>query len=137
MSHYYNQADLEWIPELVKLAPQASASFFAFEKEVYHSDGALPLKTKELLAVAAAHLTGCPYCIDVHVQKYRKLGGTREEIVEAVLVAASTQAGAVLSHATQALAAFHRAASAEGSTSGDEHRNRNGDGDRSGPACFC
>jgi len=137
MNHYYNHADLERISELVKLAPQASAAFFAFEKEVYHSGGFLPLKTKELLAVAAAHLTGCPYCIDVHVQKYRKLGGTREEMIEAVLVAASTRAGAVLSHATQALAAFHRAAAGEGSTSGDEHGKRTGDGDRSGPACFC
>ncbi|MGO4179790.1 carboxymuconolactone decarboxylase family protein [Paenibacillus sp. TAF43_2] len=61
---------------------------------------------KELIAVAVAHVIGCPYCIDVHVKKCKELGGTREEIIEAVLVAASTRAGAILSHATHALISF-------------------------------
>jgi len=108
MSHYYSPDDLKRIPELVKLAPKASSSFLAFEQEVYSSSGGIPLKTKELIAVAVAHVTGCPYCIDTHVQRYRDLGGTREEVLEAVLVAASTRAGAVLSHAVQALSAFER-----------------------------
>ncbi|MGG1514044.1 carboxymuconolactone decarboxylase family protein [Paenibacillus oryzisoli] len=123
MSHYYSREDLAAIPELVKQAPQAATSFFTFEKEIYHADGAVPLKTKELLAIAVAHVTGCPYCIDTHVQRYRALGGTMEEVMEAVLVAASTQAGAVLSHATQALAAFQRA----------EHKS----GTDKTPECFC
>jgi len=127
MSHYYSQADLKKIPELVKLAPQASSSFFAFEKEVYKSGGAIPLKTKELVAVAVAHVTRCPYCIDTHVQRFKELGGTREEIVEAVLVAASTKAGAILSHATQALSAFDRDLPLP-----DEGRD-----DRAEPECFC
>lgn len=105
MESYYTPANLKRIPELVQLAPQAAESYFAFEKRVYASD-ALPLKTKELIALAVAHVTGCPYCIDVHVGKYKALGGTREEIMEAVLVAASTRAGAVLSHAVHALNAY-------------------------------
>ncbi|MGG1553540.1 carboxymuconolactone decarboxylase family protein [Paenibacillus ferrarius] len=123
MSHYYSREDLAAIPDLVKLAPQAATSFFTFEKEIYHTGGAVPLKTKELIAIAAAHVTGCPYCIDTHVQRYRALGGTPEEIMEAVLVAASTRAGAVLSHATQALTAFQRA----------EHKS----GHDKTPECFC
>ncbi|UQZ84642.1 Alkyl hydroperoxide reductase AhpD [Paenibacillus konkukensis] len=129
MSHYYSYADLKKIPELVKLAPQASAAFFAFEKEVYTSTGAIPLKTKELIAVAVAHVTGCPYCIDTHVQRYKALGGTREEIVEAVLVAASTEAGAALSHATQALASFERSGPLPDSGKRED--------DRAAPECFC
>lgn len=108
MGHYYNREDLASIPELAKLTPQAASSFWAWEKEIYHEEGAIPLKTKELLAIAVAHVTGCPYCIDTHVQRYQALGGTMEEVMEAVLVAAATRAGAVLSHATQALAAFRR-----------------------------
>ncbi|MDR7315659.1 carboxymuconolactone decarboxylase family protein [Brevibacillus nitrificans] len=127
MSHYYHQDDLKKIPELVQLAPRASSSFLAFEQEVYTSTGAIPLKTKELIAVAVAHVTGCPYCIDTHVQRYKELGGTPEEIVEAVLVAATTRAGAVLSHATQALIAFNR-----------PHPLRTIEGNGSTePECFC
>ena len=106
MTNYYTPSNLLKIPELMKLAPEASASFLSFEKDVYHSMNNIPLMTKELIAVAVAHVTGCPYCIDVHVKKFKELGGTREEIFEAVLVATSTRAGAILSHATHALIAF-------------------------------
>lgn len=75
--------------------PQASKLFLAFEHEVYHDMHALPLKTKELIALAVAHITGFPYCIDTHTKKFKDLGGTREEAFEAVLVATSTRAGAV------------------------------------------
>lgn len=106
MTSYYDPSNLKKIPELMNLAPQASASFLSFEKEVYHAMNHIPLKMKELIAIAVAHVTGCPYCIDVHVKKFKELGGNREEIFEAVLVAASTRAGAILSHATHALLTF-------------------------------
>lgn len=106
MTHYYDSSNLKKIPDLMKLAPQASSSFLSFEKDVYHSMNHIPLKIKELIAIAVAHVTGCPYCIDVHVKKFKELGGEREEIFEAVLVATATRAGAILSHATHALIAF-------------------------------
>lgn len=129
MTHYYDPSNLKKIPELMQLAPQASASFLQFEKDVYHSMNHIPLMMKELIAIAVAHVTGCPYCIDVHVQKFKELGGTREEIFEAVLVAASTRAGAILSHATHALLAFNTTIPSQ-------------DGDQQGkppdkPDCFC
>jgi AhpD family alkylhydroperoxidase len=129
MTYYYDPSNLKKIPELMKLAPQASASFLSFEKEVYHAMNHIPLKMKELIAIAVAHVTGCPYCIDVHVKKFKELGGNREEIFEAVLVAASTRAGAILSHATHALLAFDTEIPSQ-------------DDDRQGnppdkPECFC
>jgi len=106
MKPYYLPSNLKRIPDLIRLAPKSAASYLAFENEVYNAAGAIPAKTKELIAIAVAHVTGCPYCIDAHVRKCKELGGTAEEIVEAVLVAASTRAGAILSHATHALIAF-------------------------------
>jgi AhpD family alkylhydroperoxidase len=134
MKPYYTPENLKRIPELVQLAPQTAASFLTFEKNVYHASDAISLKTKELIAIAVAHLTGCPYCIDVHVKKYKELGGTREEIVEAVLVAASTRAGAILSHATHALNAF------DGDTGNNPDPSANNpasDPSAKGPECFC
>ncbi|MGG3280294.1 carboxymuconolactone decarboxylase family protein [Paenibacillus solani] len=129
MTHYYDSSNLKKISELMQLAPEASASFLSFEKDVYHTHTHIPLKTKELIALAVAHITGCPYCIDVHVKKFQQLGGTREEILEAVLVATTTRAGAILSHATHALLAYD-----ETTTSSKESKNVNSSHD---PECFC
>lgn len=97
MKTYYDPANLQRIPELIKLSPEAATAFLNFEHQVYQTAQVLPERTKELIAITVAHVTGCPYCIDVHVKKFKGLGGTREEIMEALLVAASTRAGAILS----------------------------------------
>lgn len=55
-----------------------------------------------------AHVTGCPYCIDVHVGRFKRLGGTPEEIMEAVVVAGAVKAGAALAHSTHALIAYEQ-----------------------------
>ncbi|MED1799770.1 MULTISPECIES: carboxymuconolactone decarboxylase family protein [Brevibacillus] len=106
---YYESANLSHIPELMKLAPEAAASYFSFERQIYQQSHQLPVKTKELIAIVVAHVTGCPYCIDVHVKKYKELGGTMEEIMEALLVAAVTRSGAILSHGVNALLAYRDA----------------------------
>ncbi|MFC0212405.1 carboxymuconolactone decarboxylase family protein [Paenibacillus chartarius] len=129
MEQYYLRSNLNKIPELIKLAPGASKSFLAFERDVFHDQGAVPVKMKELIAIAVAHVTGCPYCIDVHVRKYKELGGTQEEILEAVLVAASTRAGAILSHATHALLSYED--NCEKHSEAEEKR------PQPGPECFC
>ncbi|USB33527.1 carboxymuconolactone decarboxylase family protein [Paenibacillus sp. YPG26] len=139
---YYDSSNLKKLPELIQLAPQAAESFLTFEKEVYHGLHAIPLKTKELIALAVAHVTGCPYCIDVHTRRFKSLGGTREEIFEAVLVATSTRAGAVLSHATQSLLAyeddsFQDQVPAEGPPSPGSSGGTGGSGGSGSPGCFC
>ncbi len=67
------------------------------------SDGALSSKTKELIAVAVAHVTQCPYCIRSHTKNALEKGASREEIMEAIWVAAEMRAGAAYSHANIAM----------------------------------
>ncbi|MFC4098123.1 carboxymuconolactone decarboxylase family protein [Paenibacillus xanthanilyticus] len=134
MSPYYDRSNLSRIPDLVKLAQPAAEAYLAFEQEAYAESGVLPVRTKELIAVAVAHVTGCPYCIDVHVKKFKTLGGTREEIMQALLVAASTRAGAVLSHGTHALLAYEESErAAEAASDRQEAPVPAADG----PECFC
>ena len=45
-----------------ELAPEIHDAFEAFGHAVF-ADGALPEKSKQLIAVAVAHTTQCPYCI--------------------------------------------------------------------------
>lgn len=128
--NYYDSNNLKKIPDLIRLAPEAAQSYLTFEHQVYEELKAIPLRTKELIALAVAHVTGCPYCIDTHVKKFQSLGGTREEIFEAVLVATCTRAGAVLSHATHSLVAYEEGRSQEQQTSAEVQP-------KYIPECFC
>lgn len=84
------------------LAPDQLESWRNFSKTVFKA-GALPEKTKQLIAVAVAHVTQCPYCIRSHTRQALRLGARREEIMEAVWVAAEMRAGAAYAHATIAM----------------------------------
>jgi AhpD family alkylhydroperoxidase len=85
-----------------KLAPQIHDTFTAFSERVF-ADGALPVKTKQLIAVAAAHITQCPYCIRGHTKAALRHGATAEEIMEAIWVAAEMRASAAYAHSVVAL----------------------------------
>jgi AhpD family alkylhydroperoxidase len=93
-------------PELAELrkllAPGPLATFRAFSRSVF-AEGALPTKTKQLIAVAVAHVTQCPYCIRGHTAAARQHGATAEEIMEAIWVAAEMRAGAAYAHSALAL----------------------------------
>ena len=103
----YKLSNLARIPELIEIAPEATQAFLSFEEKVY-AEGHLSVKMKEAIAVAVAHVTQCPYCIDVHVEKFKKAGGTKEELLEVILVAGSVKAGGAFSHGVNALNAFDR-----------------------------
>ena len=92
----------ELAEERRRLAPGPAAAFRAFSQSVF-ADGALTAKTKQLIAVAAAHVTQCPYCIRAHTREALRRGATGEEIMEAIWVAAEMRAGAAYAHSLLAL----------------------------------
>ena len=94
------------------LAPGVEDAFRAFSQKVF-ADGALPTKTKQLIAIAVAHVTQCPYCIKGHAKAARQHGATPEEIMEAVWVAAEMRAGGAWAHSTLALAELGLAATTD------------------------
>lgn len=85
-----------------QLAPGPLSAFRAFSDSVF-ADGALPAKTKQLIAVAVAHVTQCTYCIRGHTAAGLKSGATGQEIMEAIWVAAEMRAGAAYAHLALAL----------------------------------
>ncbi len=91
-----------------ELAPEIDDAFQAFSKAVF-ADGALPRKMKQLIAVAVAHTTQCPYCIRGHTLGALRDGATEREIMEAIWVAAEMRAGGAFAHATVALEALAHA----------------------------
>jgi AhpD family alkylhydroperoxidase len=110
----YPTTTRELAAERKRLAPQTAEAFKAFSRSVF-AEGALPAKTKQLIAVAVAHVTQCPYCIRGHTAAATQHGATAEEIMEAIWVAAEMRAGGAYAHSLLALDAI---AQAEGDKGG-------------------
>jgi AhpD family alkylhydroperoxidase len=95
----YSKDNLKKLPKMGALSPEAMTAFRAYDKAAL-ADGAIPKKYKELMAIAVALTTQCPYCIDVHRQEAIKAGVTEQELAEAVHVAAALRAGGSITHGT-------------------------------------
>jgi AhpD family alkylhydroperoxidase len=104
-----------------ELAVETRRAFGAFSRQAF-AEGALPAKVKQLIAVAVAHVTQCPYCIDAHTQLAVKAGASDEEIMEAIWVAAEMRAGAAYAHSALALRAIEKVRG----PSGASHRSAEG-----------
>jgi AhpD family alkylhydroperoxidase len=61
-------------------APEINAAFHQLSDAVFR-DGALPRKAKRSVAVAVAHVTQCPYCIQSRTKAATRDGATPEEIM--------------------------------------------------------
>jgi AhpD family alkylhydroperoxidase len=101
----YPQATSTMSARRKELAPEIHDAFTAFSQAVF-ADGALPEVTKQLIAVAVAHTTQCPYCIRGHTKLAHRAGATDEQIMEAIWVAAEMRAGGAYAHAAIALDAL-------------------------------
>ena len=104
--HLYPDTTKELAQRRRELAPDIHSAFRAFGERVF-ADGALSQKTKQLIAVAVAHVTQCPYCIRGHTELATEKGATAEELMEAIWVAAEMRAGAAYAHSIVAIDAMH------------------------------
>lgn len=111
--HMFPDVSKDLVQKRRELAPEIYAAFRAFGQRVF-ADGALPSKTKELIAIAVAHVTQYPYCIRGHTEAALKKGATEQEIMEAIWVASEMRAGAAYAHSLLAIDTMHQAKSEPG-----------------------
>jgi AhpD family alkylhydroperoxidase len=98
----YDMKNLAKLKKIGTLAPEAMQAFQAFDKAAL-ADGAIPRKYKELMAVAVALTTQCPYCIEIHAKKAKEAGASEAELAEVAMVSAALRAGAAVVHGTHCL----------------------------------
>ncbi len=101
----YPPATREIAQQRRELAPETQAAFDVFSRHAF-AEGALSAKMKEVIAVAVAHVTQCPYCIKGHTKAALRSGATREELMEAIWVATEMRAGGAYAHSALAIATF-------------------------------
>jgi AhpD family alkylhydroperoxidase len=95
----FDMSNLNRLQKLEEHASAGIAAFWAFDKAAFE-EGALSVQTKQLIAVAVALTTQCPYCIELHTGAARDAGATNAQLSETAVVAAAIRAGGAITHAT-------------------------------------
>jgi AhpD family alkylhydroperoxidase len=109
-NHYHDENDLKLLKEMKQAAPEEFKAWANLDGIVGRDDGAIPRKYRELIAIAVAHTTQCVYCIEVHAKNAKKAGATKQEVAEAVFLAAALRAGGAAAHGTLAMKFFDQTA---------------------------
>ena len=68
-----------------------------------YEEGALPVKTKEMLGLVASMVLRCDDCIKYHVQKCHENGVTKEELFEVFAIANIVGGTIVIPHLRRAV----------------------------------
>ncbi|WP_426700795.1 carboxymuconolactone decarboxylase family protein [Rhodanobacter sp. Col0626] len=99
----FDMKNLGRLKKLDEHAPDVMKAFWAFDKAAF-AEGALSAREKQLIAVAVALTTQCPYCIELHNKAAREAGASDAQLSEAAMVAAAIRAGGAVTHATHLFA---------------------------------
>ena len=106
--HYHDVGDLRFLKDMGAAAPKDFEAWLNLDKIVGREDGAIPRKYRELIALAVACTTQCPYCIEVHTKAAKKAGATQAEVTESALLAAALRAGGAATHGAMALKFYNQ-----------------------------
>jgi AhpD family alkylhydroperoxidase len=88
-----------------RFTPDSEQRWRDFNKRVFQP-GALDRKSKQLIALAVAHISQCPDCLRAHTQGARQAGASELEMLEAIRVANEMRAGGAVAHSHQAFDAI-------------------------------
>ena len=91
---------MQMMSELSKHQPETLRHFKSFMGSVL-KEGVLDTKTKELIAIGTSITARCKYCIAIHVEKALNAGATKEEILEAAIVAILMGGGPAMTYVSE------------------------------------
>lgn len=98
MKHYTEATDKQFAKDIIEGAPKQGKAWLGFDEEVHREETTIPSKYKELISIAVAFTTQCPYCIEVHTSKAKELGVTQQELSETIMIAAALRSGAAMGY---------------------------------------
>ncbi|MGO2658491.1 carboxymuconolactone decarboxylase family protein [Mycetocola reblochoni] len=100
MSDYFDrETDGGYTRVYKEHTPDILGAFSAFNNTVFAEEGReIPLKYRELIALAVGVSTQCVYCIEAHTQKAVAAGASEAEVAEAAWVATAIKAGGGFAH---------------------------------------
>lgn len=99
MSDFYSRDDRKYTADYKETTPDILKAWAEFDAAVFAKEGReIPLKYRELMALAVGITTQCVYCIETHSKNATKAGASKAELAEAAWVATAIRAGGGYAH---------------------------------------
>lgn len=98
MKHYTETTDRQFAKDIIEGAPKQGKAWLEFDEEVHQEETTIPSKYKELISIAVALTTQCPYCIEVHTARAKEFGVSQQELSETIMIAAALRSGAAMGY---------------------------------------
>jgi AhpD family alkylhydroperoxidase len=106
MANFTESTDKQFVKNILGGAPALAKAWLEFDHSVGETESEIPFKYKELMSIAVALTTQCPYCLERHTEKAKKYGATENEIAETIMIAAALRSGAALGYGLLAMKLF-------------------------------
>ncbi|MGM5631612.1 carboxymuconolactone decarboxylase family protein [Apibacter raozihei] len=98
MKQYSEPSDKQFTNDIIKGSPKQVEAWLSFDEEIHNVESAIPSKYKELISIAVALTTQCPYCIEVHTKKAVEMGISQQELTETIMITAALRSGAAMGY---------------------------------------
>jgi len=95
--------EIPYILNFMKRSPELLAAKILYENEIIREFKRLDAKTIELISIGVAAALRCEHCLKLHIRVAQRLGVTKDEIFDAILIAGSLSNAAVLAEGTRAM----------------------------------
>ncbi len=95
--------EVPYILNFMKQSPELLVTKILHDNSITREFKRLDAKTIELISIGVAASLKCPHCLKLHIRVAQRLGMTKEEIFDAILIAGSLSNAAVLAEGIRAI----------------------------------
>ena len=95
--------EVPYILNFMKQSPELLVAKILYDNEIIREFKRLDAKTIELISIGVSAALRCEHCLKLHIRVAQRLGATKEEIFDAILIAGSLSNAAVLAEGTRAM----------------------------------
>src|SRR4030067_1723379 len=95
--------EIPYILNFMKQNPELLVTKILYDNSIIREFKRLDAKTIELISIGVSAALKCPYCLKMHIRVAQRLGVTKEEIFDAILIAGSLSNASVLAEGTRAM----------------------------------
>lgn len=95
--------EVPYILNYMKQSPELLVARIIYENAITREFKRLDAKTIELISIGVSAALKCEHCLKLHIRVASRLGSTKEEIFDAILIAGSLSNAAVLAEGTRAM----------------------------------
>jgi AhpD family alkylhydroperoxidase len=95
--------EVPYILNFMKQNPELLVTKILYDNSIIREFKRLDAKTIELISIGVSAALKCPHCLKMHIRVAKRVGVTKEEIFDAILIAGTLSNAAVLAEGTRAM----------------------------------